>query len=208
VRAKVIAASATAGNDRITGFDGADTISGAAGRDTLAGLGGNDSLSGGAGDDNLIGGDGNDTYVWARGDGNDVIDENGTLGGSTDTLLLTGVTASQVGLSRDGNDAVLTIAPSATGGTNGGSVRLLNIVPSGQRGIERIRFDDVTWTADQLRAKVIAAAATAGNDRITGFERRRYDLRRSGTRHAFGLWRKRQPQRRGRRRQPQRRRRQ
>jgi Ca2+-binding RTX toxin-like protein len=44
----------------------------------------------------LIGGDGNDTYVWARGDGNDVIDESGTLGGSADRLVLTGVSASQV----------------------------------------------------------------------------------------------------------------
>jgi Ca2+-binding RTX toxin-like protein len=138
--------------------------------DTLSGLGGNDSLSGGAGNDLLIGGDGNDTYVWARGDGNDVIDESGILGGSADRLVLTGVSAAQVGFARSGNDAILTIAPSSIGGTDGGSVKLLNIVPSGQRGIESIRLADATWSADQLRAKIIAAAATAGNDRITGFD--------------------------------------
>jgi Ca2+-binding RTX toxin-like protein len=170
LRAKVIAASATAGNDRITGFEGADTISGAAGRDTLLGLGGNDSLSGGAGDDSLIGGDGNDTYVWARGDGNDVIDENGTLGGSADTLILTGVTSSQVSFTRSGNGAILTIAPSARGRTMAAASNCSISSPAGSAAVERIRLDDATWTADQLRAKVIAASATAGNDRITGFD--------------------------------------
>ena len=36
-----------------------------------------DTLAGGAGSDVLSGGDGADTYIFARGDGEDIIDDNG-----------------------------------------------------------------------------------------------------------------------------------
>ncbi|MDR2261725.1 MAG: hypothetical protein LBE06_12525, partial [Azoarcus sp.] len=43
------------------------------GNDVLWGWDGDDTLEGGAGDDSLTGGGGNDTYLFARGDGKDVI---------------------------------------------------------------------------------------------------------------------------------------
>ena len=89
-----------AGNDSLVGGDGADTISGGAGADSIYGNAGNDNLAGGdgndaiaggtgndnlhagAGNDTLIGGKGNDklwgdagkdTFVYASGDGKDII---------------------------------------------------------------------------------------------------------------------------------------
>lgn len=56
-------ASASAGNDTITGTSGNDTINGLAGNDSLSGLAGNDSLTGAEGADTLTGGQGNDNLV-------------------------------------------------------------------------------------------------------------------------------------------------
>jgi Ca2+-binding RTX toxin-like protein len=82
---------------------GQDTIDGGAGRDTIIadGLnpnapGGADYVTGGVGDhaaDLVSLGGGDDIYVWRPGDGNDVV-SFGT--GSTDRLLLTGVTPTQL----------------------------------------------------------------------------------------------------------------
>ncbi|KMK67113.1 Calx-beta domain-containing protein [Puniceibacterium sp. IMCC21224] len=83
-------ASATSGNDsisggprddRVEGGDGNDTLNGAGGDDGVLGASGNDSLFGGLGDDNIAAGDGND-FVDG-GEGNDFI--GGGLG--DDTLL-------------------------------------------------------------------------------------------------------------------------
>ena len=79
------------GNDSLVGGDGADILSGGSGNDTIYGNAGNDSILGGAGADKLYGGAGNDTltggkgndslwgnagkdtFVYASGDGKDVI---------------------------------------------------------------------------------------------------------------------------------------
>lgn len=70
------------GNDEIHGGAGHDTLFGGAGADTLFGDKGKDELYGGAGQDRIIGGPGNDflsggadadTFVFAKGDGKDVI---------------------------------------------------------------------------------------------------------------------------------------
>lgn len=70
------------GDDTLLGGEGNDSLIGEAGRDTLRGGAGNDSLSGGVGDDFLAGGTGDDqldggagtnSYLFAKGDGRDVI---------------------------------------------------------------------------------------------------------------------------------------
>lgn len=70
------------GDDTLIGGAGNDYINAGAGRDVLQGGDGNDTLTGGAGDDFLAGGKGNDrldggtgtnSYLFARGDGQDVI---------------------------------------------------------------------------------------------------------------------------------------
>ncbi len=57
----------------ITGGTKADCISGGAGNDLLLGGAGNDTLNGDAGNDTLTGGAGSDIFVYAEGEGNDVI---------------------------------------------------------------------------------------------------------------------------------------
>lgn len=61
------------GTDTVYGGAGNDSIFGNAGSDSLSGGSGNDTLIGGKGDDTLIGGLGKDVFVYADGDGNDVI---------------------------------------------------------------------------------------------------------------------------------------
>ena len=62
-----------AGNDKIYGNAGNDSIWGNDGNDVLAGSSGNDSLNGGAGNDKLWGNAGKDTFIYASGDGKDII---------------------------------------------------------------------------------------------------------------------------------------
>ena len=60
-------------SNKITGTDKNDTIDGGAGKDTLIGGKGNDSLNGGKGNDSLAGGVGEDYFIYAEGDGKDII---------------------------------------------------------------------------------------------------------------------------------------
>lgn len=71
-----------AGNDLLNGGADSDVLNGDEGADTLLGEGGNDVISGGKGDDLLVGRDGNDalygdgghdTFVFASGEGADIV---------------------------------------------------------------------------------------------------------------------------------------
>lgn len=81
------------------GGDGADTIYGTASAETFLG---------GKGADTLYGGFGGDAYTWARGDGNDMIND---IGAATDidTLKLLDVKAANAVLSRDNANLFVTI---------------------------------------------------------------------------------------------------
>lgn len=72
-----------AGDDQLYGQAGGDALYGGAGSDALSGGPGADSLSGGAGPDELLGGLGNDSYRYERGDGDDIIRDDG---GSADRI--------------------------------------------------------------------------------------------------------------------------
>ncbi len=61
------------GADWLAGEAGDDRLTGGAGRDLLSGGAGDDWIHGGAGADRLIGGAGADVFVFAPGDGRDVI---------------------------------------------------------------------------------------------------------------------------------------
>ncbi|MBU2868073.1 hypothetical protein KO497_13915, partial [Pacificibacter marinus] len=61
------------GDDILNGMDGNDALYGSNGNDTLDGGAGEDALYGGNDDDVLIGGDGADVFVFAAGDGDDII---------------------------------------------------------------------------------------------------------------------------------------
>ncbi len=114
--------------------------------DTIAGSMIGDLVEGRAGDDDLAGGTGDDTYLFYRGDGNDRITEESS-GGKADRLVLHGIAPDAVTLSASGNDVVVTIAESAAGRGDGGTVTLTDELLSGNyAGIDAIVFDDgTTW---------------------------------------------------------------
>lgn len=62
-----------AGNDTLEGNSGNDQLDGGDGNDTLIGGTGTDRLTGGRGDDRLTGNSGYDDFIFAPGDGNDII---------------------------------------------------------------------------------------------------------------------------------------
>ncbi|WP_276310304.1 calcium-binding protein, partial [Brenneria alni] len=147
----------------------ARALYGLSGDDKLYGAQGGDSLRGGRGDDYLNGGEGNDSYHYARGDGHDTIEE-GRWSGKNDRLVLEGIDADQVSLTRDGIDIILHIAESVEGAGDGGSVRLKSQYGADyERGVENVEFADGTvWTAQTLQELMIASMQTAGDDRVIG----------------------------------------
>ena len=69
-------ASVIIGNSKantIYGGTNSDSLNGGAGNDSLIGGYGSDTLNGGTGEDTLTGGAGSDVFIYASGDGNDVI---------------------------------------------------------------------------------------------------------------------------------------
>ncbi|WP_294474607.1 calcium-binding protein, partial [uncultured Ruminococcus sp.] len=113
------------GEGEIKDFDGGygtrnTTLIGGDDADVIYGYGGDDTLDGGKGDDTLYGGYGDDTYIFKKGYGNDVIDEDNKGSGSDKVVFGSGITAKDIKVSRDGNDLVLSIR-----GTND-SLRIVN----------------------------------------------------------------------------------
>jgi Ca2+-binding RTX toxin-like protein len=98
------------GPNRIYGFDGYDTLAGGSQADVIDGGSGKDALRGNAGADTLIGGTGDDTYLFGRGDGGDVIMENDSTPGNTDTLMFgSDIVAEQLWFSRSGDDLLVSV---------------------------------------------------------------------------------------------------
>jgi Ca2+-binding RTX toxin-like protein len=155
LRVKWLAQVSTAGNDVIDGFNTDDTI------------------HGGRGDDALSGGTGDDTYIYARGDGNDVIvevvDNNPA---NIDTLRLTGISPADISLVRNGIDVTLVIGESTPGAGDGGSVLLKDELDWWyNRGVEQIVFDDGTvWTQSDLQVMLLAQATASNATSIIGFD--------------------------------------
>ncbi len=187
---------------RVNGDGLANTLTGSVYQDNLFGLAGNDTLVGGQGSDRLVGGlgadvlwgdangaasatSGGDTYVWAKGDGNDTINDWGQSLTEVDTLELTDVISTDVALSFSnaaGADLLVTIL--STGEVIRIDERYQNATLG--YGVERIRFSDgVSWSLDDILARARftgdANANTltgtayrdnlvglAGNDTLTG----------------------------------------
>jgi Ca2+-binding RTX toxin-like protein len=94
----------------IKGSNTSQGLFGSSDDELLLAEGGDDVLSGGAGNDTLIGGSGNDKYLFALGDGQDVI--NNYDNGATNTDVLSfgpGILSSQVSASRLEDDLVLKV---------------------------------------------------------------------------------------------------
>lgn len=153
----------TAAGEQLVGSSGKDLIKGLAGDDTLFGMGGNDvlqggdgndylaggngsgtgsgddRLEGGAGNDTLAGEDGNDTLIGGTGDdqyvyggGQDIIDNTG--GGYDGLFFNDGITAAQLGFTREGDDLLIKV-----GGDASKTVRVLNHFLGGDSAIDFVQ---------------------------------------------------------------------
>jgi Ca2+-binding RTX toxin-like protein len=95
----------TGAADIIRGYGGNDLLEGLGGSDRIYGGGGVDTINGGKGNDLLSGGAGKDAFLFAAGDGQDVITDFG-IG---DTVRISGYAAAQ-SLTQVGTDVVLTLS--------------------------------------------------------------------------------------------------
>ena len=118
------AAQITDGNDEITGTAGADI------------------MRGGKGDDHLAGGTGVDTYVYARGDGNDIVDDG--LVFENNNLVLHDITVSEMKVAFVGYDVVISFAESTAGAGDAGSIRFRADDYWHAHALGMITFDDGT----------------------------------------------------------------
>ncbi|UXY13915.1 putative Ig domain-containing protein [Chitiniphilus purpureus] len=126
-----------------------DYIVGDATSQTLTGYEGNDTLEGGDGNDTLLGGLGNDVFVFATGDGRDVIADIGDGVYSIDTLKLNGISPANMEAAVYGNDIVLKT------GSHGDSI-VLQGAAGNDNPVDLIDFgNDVIWDVQQLWGKAV-----------------------------------------------------
>src|SRR4029079_18148925 len=102
---------------------------------------------------------GDDRYLFARGDGRDILSDTG----GTDVLSISGYRPDELRVARltpDRNELVLTFADS--------SDEIVLRYDSGWGGVDRVEFSDGTsYTTAQL-LRLTALAATDHDDRILG----------------------------------------
>lgn len=179
------------GNDWLLGGEGNDTLHGGTGNDHLIGGegndylygdttygrdGGNDILDGGAGNDHLVGGYGSDTYLFGIGDGQDTINNGADLWNGTadpnankkDVLQFkAGVSASDVSLSRSGDNLILRINGTTDQVTVQSYFANDGLHHTGY-AVDEIRFADGTaWSVSDVKA--MALQSTSGADNLTGY---------------------------------------
>ncbi len=183
------------GNDTLDGGDGDDQLYGGEGNDTLSVRFGNNALSGDGGDDTLkveryngynqrtaqntfSGGIGNDrlegyssadTYLFNRGDGQDVINDDGyaSYGGADKIVLGEGILREHVTVTREGNHIVLLIAGPA--GVADDRITIEHAFTNSNYKIETVEFADGTvLTSTDLQSEAQIIRGTNGDDTVIG----------------------------------------
>jgi Ca2+-binding RTX toxin-like protein len=167
--------------DRVRGLGGNDTLSGSGYGDTLDGgdgddlldAGGNGSLNreityiGGKGNDTLIGSEYGDVYIFNLGDGVDTLIDHADYAsdGEDELRFGAGIVSGDMTLSRLGDDMVFKHA-------NGSDqITVVNWFadPYRRDQIDRIVFEDVTWSADDASLSgQPPVVGTPGDDRLIG----------------------------------------
>jgi Ca2+-binding RTX toxin-like protein len=147
----------------------AKIMGGTPGDDHIVGTFRSDVLDGGAGNDILEGGDGADRYVFGRGYGQDEIREslsNANLSEDDELQFLPGVSQSDLGFQRVGNDLVVTILGTTDKVTIKGEFDFSSWFTWWD--IDRFSFaDGSVLTKDQVQQKLLVS--TPGADHLVGF---------------------------------------
>src|SRR5262249_5932337 len=145
---------AIASNAWVRGTSGIDSLNGAASADTLFGDKGNDYLQGNGG---------SDTYVYRSGDGNDEIADRSNSATDVDTLKFTDLNASDITLSRSGNNLLVTI--NATGETIKVDDQFYS--QTANWGVEKLLFaNGESWDLPTIASNAWVRG-TSGNDSMT-----------------------------------------
>lgn len=156
----------TSGDDYIWGYnqakntiyagDGNDTIMAGANGSAIFAQSGDDVIFGGAGDDLIIGGAGNDamhgnggadSYSFQLGDGQDTIFFDNWDNDPNDTLIFSGLTASQATFEKNDTDLVIKY------GAND-QVLIKNALSSEDTLQGGVKFDDVVMTKSDISASI------------------------------------------------------
>jgi len=139
-----------------------NVLVGSARGEVILGWAGNDTLEGGPGQDNLQGGEGDDVYVFAQGDGEDYVFDQGGV----DLVRFAGeIVPEDILITADPFGAlILTL-------TTGDRLTLPNWFDETAR-VESVEFMDGTiWGAAQIEARMKVAPATEFDDFIGGTTR-------------------------------------
>jgi Ca2+-binding RTX toxin-like protein len=143
------------GADTLQGGGGADTLHGGIGSDDLYGDAGDDSLDGGPGDDILDGGAGRDAVRLAVGGGRDWLN----LAAEADWVDASGLRQSELRITRQGNDLLITIIAS-------GDSLLVQGQFGGAPRVDLLQMAD--GALDGAGIALASMGATAGDDQIYG----------------------------------------
>ncbi|TBY26643.1 calcium-binding protein [Rhizobium leguminosarum] len=146
-------------------------IYGTAASETIDGNWGKDYITAGQGDDIINGSAGGDVYIYASGDGNDLINDEVGFTDAADVLRFTDLNASDLSLARHGDDLELTIV--ATG--NVVTLKGQMFEDPGDWGVDKIEFaDGASWDRDAILENgynaddTITALGTSGDDVLNG----------------------------------------
>jgi Ca2+-binding RTX toxin-like protein len=161
----------TAGNDLLKGGNLDETFLGLAGSDEIHAEGGKDQITGGTGNDLLFGGNGADRYYFARGDGNDTIDDTSDSSSTNTIVFASNLTVNNFLVSDQGVNTVLlgfTDSPD--------TVTLKNVSTSTLNGKFIFKFTlEGTAQADIINGSNLGAPrygdiiyGYAGNDQLIG----------------------------------------
>ncbi len=158
--------SGNEGNDHLYGGAGDDLLSGGANDDRLMGQTGDDVLDGGEGNDYLAGGAGSDLYRFARGWGQDTLDNYDTDVAKLDAIVFAeGIAPTDITVTRNSDNMVLSLVDSAD------RVTVLNFFQADGQShyrLEEVRFADGTiWSIDQVKA--LAITGTTADDHLRGY---------------------------------------
>lgn len=157
-------------NDTVYGKNTNDILLGGAGDDTLYGYEGDDILFGGVGNDTLMGGDyEKDTYVFAKGHGQDFINDTGYDWRDKDQfndLVFEGANLADAQFFKSGNDLVI----KAFGSDD--SVTIKNYLDNSDsyRRNNNFVFADQTVSTDYIMLAGVQYMGTEGDDTATGWK--------------------------------------
>ena len=126
-KVKTLNASALTKAVKIVGNSLANSIKGGSGKDTILGGDGADTIIGGKGNDTLTGGNGKDIFVYAKGDGKDVITDY-TAG--QDKIKITSGKITKATVS--GKNVIFTVGSGTITITNGKGKKITTIDSSGK----------------------------------------------------------------------------